>query len=197
MNLLDVKKILDRITRISERTRTVNGAGTSWSYTFPDGVKTKYILNEVKPIEELEDDISNAFIWFWSFKDYLKELIKYQNGDSQRIEKMVNDDKKLAVCADIANGLKHGSLSRSRSGQYPVLGTLGYTVPQNSMKKIVFSVSGIEFDFQNFESIEIKIPILGSTGSELGQAFNYLDYAINRWEQELDAVKIETSRVRP
>jgi hypothetical protein len=140
-------------------------------------------------MEELEDDISNVFIWFWSFKDYLKGLIKHHNGDSQCIENLVNNDQKLSVCADIANGLKHGSLTRSRSGKYPVLGELGYTVPQNSMKKLVFRGPEIEFDFKNFESIEIKMSILDSTGSELGQALNYLDYAVNIWEQEFDSIR--------
>lgn len=184
MNLVDANKVLERISRLSERTKNIRGDGSSWSYTFPDGIKTTYILNKVKPPEELEDEILNVFLWIWNFKDYLKESIKHHGGDTNRIEQMVNSDQKLAICADIANGLKHGSLSRTRSGKKPKLGVLRYRVPQRSMKRLTFRGPEIEFDFQNFEDIEIKMPIVDSLGNEIGQALDYLKYALDIWEQE-------------
>jgi hypothetical protein len=184
MNIGDVKSVMERISRLSARAKNVKGTGSSWSYTFPDGIKTTYILNEIKPTEELKDDISNAFIWFWNFKDYLKEAIKHQGGDVGQIEEFVDTDTKLAICADVANRLKHGSLNRSRSGKSPVLGELGYTVPQKSMKRLVFRGPEIEFDFQNFQDIEIKMPVLDSSNKEIEQALSLLAYAIAKWEQE-------------
>jgi hypothetical protein len=62
MNLLEVTKIFELVNRISTRLRDKASGGTSWSYTFPDGIQTHYILNNVKSPEELGDDIANLFI---------------------------------------------------------------------------------------------------------------------------------------
>ncbi|HDY86696.1 MAG TPA: hypothetical protein ENH82_01100 [bacterium] len=190
MNIAGAKIVLDRIARLSRRATNVGGDGATWSYTFPDDVKTTYILNEVKAQEELGDDILNVFIWFWSFKDYLKELIVHQGGDPSSIENKVNSDQKLAICADIANRLKHSSLNHSRSGKFPILGSLAYSIPQSSIKKISFRGDEVEFDFQDYENIDIKMPILDSSGNEIGQALHFLSYAIDVWEKEFAACDI-------
>jgi len=189
MKYIEVKKVMERVSRLFELANSAKGNGTSWTYVFPDGIETTYILNDVKAMEELEDEIFNAFIWFWNFKDYLKALLEHQGGNPNRIEKLVNDDLKLAVCADIANRLKHGSLIRSRSGKYPTLGSLGYTFPQSAMKKLTIRGSGIEIDSQNHEDIEIKLPIVDPSNAEIGQAFDFLSYAIATWEKELESIK--------
>ncbi len=60
MNISNVREVLDRANRLSERAKKINGAGSSWSHTFEDGTETTYILNEVKPRAELEDEILNG-----------------------------------------------------------------------------------------------------------------------------------------
>ena len=189
MTYLEVEKVLERVFRLSEMAKNAKGAGVSWSCVFPDGEKTTYILNEIKALEELEDQIFNAFIWFWNFKDYLKALLKKQGENPKRIEKLVDDDQKLAVCADIANRLKHGSLDRSRSGKYPALEGLGYIFPQSTLKKLTFRGPEIELDFQNHEEIEIKMSVVDSSKRVLGHSLDYLAYAIGVWEKEFDAIK--------
>jgi len=98
MNISDVKEILDRANRLSERAKTINGAGSSWSHTFEDGTETKYILNNVKPRAELEDEILNVFIWLWNMKDYFKSVLKNRGDNPNTIETHINSDKKLTVC---------------------------------------------------------------------------------------------------
>lgn len=182
MNISDVRIILDRATRLSDRASTIKGAGSSWSHLFPDGTETKYILNEVKPQAELEDEILNVFIWLWNMKDYFKSVLSMRGDDPNIIETRINSDNTLTVCADIANGIKHGALKTSRSGLFPKLGTLSYSVPQNSMKKLTFRGNEIEMDFKEFESIEIKMPVIDKSGNQIYEALPLIEYALNEWE---------------
>ena len=81
MNISDIKGIIERANRLSDRAKNIKGAGSAWSHIFEDGTETKYILNNVKPHEELEDEILNVFIWIWNMKDYFKSLLK-NRGDA-------------------------------------------------------------------------------------------------------------------
>jgi hypothetical protein len=188
MNLAEASKIIERITRLSKKSQEIKGDGSTWSYVFPNGVETTYIVNGLKSQEEMEDDISNVFIWLWSFKDYLKSIAKQQKGDGQYIENLVNNDQKLSICADIANRLKHGSLNKSRSGKFPSLGNFSYTAPHGTVRQIIFHkrTNAVEFNFQNHENIELKMAIYDSSGNELGQSLDYLSHAINFWENEFE-----------
>ena len=188
MNLAEASKIIERITRLSKKSQEIKGDGSTWSYVFPNGVETTYIVNGLKSQEEMEDDISNVFIWLWSFKDYLKSIAKQQKGDGQYIENLVNNDQKLSICADIANRLKHGSLNKSRSGKFPSLGNLSYTAPHGTVRQIIFHkrTNAVEFNFQKHENIELKMAIYDSSGNELGQSLDYLSHAINFWEKEFE-----------
>lgn len=115
-------------------------------------------------------------------KDYFKGTLETRGYDPNKIEKLIDSDKKLTVCADIANGIKHGSLKNSRSGLYPKLGTLSYLVPSQSMQKLEFRGNEIEMDFKEFENIEIKMSVLDQSGNEIYQALSLIDHALNKWE---------------
>jgi hypothetical protein len=182
MNITDLRGVLDRVNRLSERSKTIKGAGSSWSHIFDDGTETTYILNDVKPREELEDEILNVFIWLWNMKDYFKSVLKSRGDDPNKIEAHINLDERLTVCADIANGIKHGTLTISRSGLYPKLGELSYSVPGQSMKKLEFQGNEIEMEFKEFENILIKMPVLDINGNEIYQALPLVEHALNEWE---------------
>ncbi|HEX3035264.1 MAG TPA: hypothetical protein VHT73_09040 [Thermodesulfobacteriota bacterium] len=188
MNINDVKNIFEQVSRLSSRVKTIKGEGAMWSYKFPDGSETRYILNEMKLPEELEDDIANVFIWLWNMKNYLKKALTHKCADSNKIESKVNSDSKLAICADIANLLKHGKLTKTRSGLFPKLGSLSYMVPQQSMKKITFRGNEVEFDYKDFENIEVKMSVVDSSGNKVGDAFEIINHTLNEWEQELKSI---------
>jgi hypothetical protein len=182
MNITNVREVLDRANRLSERAKTIKGAGSTWSHTFGDGVEITYILNEVKPRAELEDEILNVFIWLWNMKDYFKSVLNNRGDDPKTIEDKINADKKLSVCADIANGIKHGTLNKSRSGLFPKLGTLSYSIPGDSMKKLEFRCNEIEMDFKEFQNIEIKMPVTDQSGNKIHDALPLIQHALNEWE---------------
>lgn len=173
---------MDRVNRLSGLAKTIKGAGSSWSHTFEDGTETTYILNEVKPRAELEDEILHVFIWLWNMKDYFKSVLSARGDNPETIENKINSDEKLTVCADIANRIKHGVLHKSRSGLFPKLGMLSYSIPGNSIKKLEFRGNEIEMDFKEYENIEIKMPITDQNGNQIYDALPLIQHALSKWE---------------
>jgi hypothetical protein len=169
MNASEVQELFERLNRFSDRLEKKEGEEYKWDYTFPDGVETTYILRNVKNLNEIEDEITSAFIWFWNLKDYLKKLSKTIGEKPQDIENIINNDKQLAVCGDIANRFKRGDLRESRSSLFP--------------KSIIFSGKEIEFDISRPNDIEVSIPIYDKDGCEIGDGFKFLEEGISRWEQ--------------
>jgi predicted DNA-binding protein len=183
MNASEVQELFERLNRFSDRLEKKEGEEYKWDYTFPDGVETTYILRNVKNLNEIEDEITSAFIWLWNLKDYLKELSKTIGKKPQDIENIINNDKQLAVCGDIANRLKHGDLRESRSSLFPKLGKLKLSFTKEILSSITFSGKEIEFDISRPNDIEVSIPIYDKDRCEIGDGFKFLEEGISRWEQ--------------
>lgn len=65
----------------------------------------------------------------WNAKDYLKKRARAVGESPQAIEDIVNSDRALAICPDLANSQKHGGLDgkfEPRSGEDPVLSLVTY-----------------------------------------------------------------------
>lgn len=179
MKTEDINKLFGRINRIKERLNLKDGAGTSWDYAFDNGEVHKYTLKGVKSPDEVEDDIANAFIWLWSLKDYIKKPME----DKDWVEGRINDNSCLSICADLANGLKHGSLDRkSRSGKKPKLGKLKYKIPQTAIGKLTVGAFDVGIDVNNAHLVVWEMPILDEQNNLIGDAFEYLDHCIDAWE---------------
>ena len=183
MNAIEVQELFERLNRFSDRLEKKEGEEYKWDYTFPDGVETTYVLRNVKNLNEIEDEITSAFIWLWNLKDYLKELSKTVGKKPQDIENIINSDKLLSVCGDIANRLKHGDLRESRSSLFPKLGKLKLSFTKEIISSIIFSGKEIELDISRPNDIEVSIPIYDKDGCEIGDGFKFLAEGISRWEQ--------------
>jgi hypothetical protein len=174
-----INKLFGRINRIKNRLGIKDGVGTSWDCSLENGEIHKYILKGIKSPEEVEDDIASAFIWLWGLKDHIKKYAK--NGDV--VEAQVNGNSYLSICADLANGLKHGGLDRkSRSGKTPSLGNLKYHIPQAAIKELAFGAFDVSIDINNAHLVSWEMPILDNQNNAIGDAFDYLDHCINAWE---------------
>ena len=190
MKTEDVNKLFGRINRIKERLEIKDGLGTSWDYAFENGEVHKYILNGVKSSEEIEDDIANAFHWLWSLKDHIKKLT--QGG--KQFELQVNANPYLVICADLANGEKHGGLDRTpRSGKKPKLGRLKYQIPQAAIGQLSFGAFDVKIDVNNAHLVILEMPILDEADNLIGDAFEYLEKCINAWEAIIDNMQKGTS----
>lgn len=196
MDLKELIKVFERINRISKRIANKEGEGAKWIIKNSDETETQFEIEKVKTPVEIEDNVTDAFIWFWNFKDYLKEFLTNKGKSENFIDDIVNQDLRLQVCADIANRLKHGKLKKSRSGKYPRLGQLSYKIEViNNINQIKFitdlpTLGDLQSRIYEFkltpddpQEVNIIIPILDKDGLELGDAIEYIDYAISKWEE--------------
>ncbi|MEK6560726.1 MAG: hypothetical protein AABZ07_03245 [Nitrospirota bacterium] len=186
MNTEDINNLFARINRIKTRLEIKDGLGTRWDYKFENGEVHKYILNGVKSPEEIGDDIANAFVWLWSLKDHIKKSSK--QGDF--VESQVNGNPYLCICADLANGEKHGGLDRtSRSGKKPKLGRLKYQIPQAAIGQLAFGAFDVNIDVNNAHLVVLEMSILDEGDNLIGDAFEYLDKCINAWESIMQTMQ--------
>ena len=186
----DINKLFGRINRIKTRLESKDGLGTSWDCALDDGVVHKYTLNGIKNPEEIEDDIANAFHWLWSLKDHIKK----SSNQGDFVEAQINGNSYLCICADLANGEKHGGLDRpSRSGKNPKLGRLKYQIPQAAMAQIAFGAFDVKIDVNNAHLVVLEMPILDECDNFIGDAFEYLEKCINAWESIIDNMQKRSS----
>jgi len=179
----EVAKLFERAAHFSTAVSSLSGSGCSWSYTFPDGETHRYIIKGLKSPEQLETEILSLAIWLWNLKDHLKERSVTLGKDPQEVELYVSGDNSLSLCADVANLAKHGKLNRSRSGHWPRLGKLHYSVPQEAMQRLTFRAFEVETDVARPELVELRLPILDSGGLEISEALLLLSRALNSWER--------------
>ncbi|MFH1027624.1 MAG: hypothetical protein V1791_06450 [Pseudomonadota bacterium] len=133
--------------------------------------------------------MSNLLIWIWNSKDYLKERLLAQGLDPQRVEQFINENHHLSVCGDLANQLKHGRVKKSRSGRFPRLDAVGFTIPQSAVQTLTFRAFEVDVDVGNPDDVEFRIPIIDSKGVVLGEAFEYISAAISGLETLWDNIE--------
>ncbi len=166
----------------------MKGPGTSWEFTFPDGITERYAITGVRPFEELEDDVESLFVWAWSLKDYIKTLTTEHGRDPEYVENLVNCTPALCIVADVANRLKHGTLTRSRSGHFPRLAPLQYSIPGGALKSLVFSSEGVTIEPADPQAVELSFSVLDRSGQVVGDAIVLLESAITELEGVLPAI---------
>lgn len=183
MDFNDLLIIFDRIKRFQKKLSTKAGEGMSWSFKFEGGLEQFYSISGLKSPEEVEDEIYSAFIWLWTIKDHVKKYSIKKGKTKDWIEKEVNKDHLMCICADIANKLKHGELNmKSRSDKNPKLGKLKYIIPKDALKFIRFKASDINMNVNNSEIVKLEMPILDYEDNALGDAFKFLEHGIKFWE---------------
>jgi len=194
MNLEELNKVIERIKRISRSISNQEGEGAVWTIKQSDGTETKFVIDKIKSHLEIEDNVANAYIWFWNIKDYFKEFLITKGKPKSFIEDIVNKDSRLQVCADIANRLKHGELQESRSKRHPKLGMLSFRIELANINEfriltnlprlddLQARVFSYDLKPEDPQRVEITIPILDKDGVVLGDAIEYISYAVSKWE---------------
>jgi hypothetical protein len=185
MNITEINGVFERLKRLSSRLDKKVGEGYQWTYTFPDGVETTYILKNIKNFEEMEDDIANLFIWVWNLKDYLKKFAKAMSRSPQEVEDIINSDKNLQICGDIANGLKHGPERKSRSY---ILSRLQYEIPHTALSSLTYRGKEVELNIAKTEEVILSRPILDKEGNEIGDGLKILSDGLNRFEKYFNKI---------
>jgi len=189
MTSSELNELFERVQRLSVKLEDKNGDQFQWDAILSDGTEVTYVVKNLKNLNDLQDEISNLFIWTWNIKDYLKEFIKKQGLCKFDIERMVNRCESLSVCADLANRLKHGNLSKSRSGHFPRLGKMKLEAGQEAFSSIAFREKEVEFDFSNPQLVKFSVPVISKTNKFLGDGFNFVFKSIDRWEEYFEEIK--------
>jgi hypothetical protein len=186
--VIDVERVLARARRLRDDVRSMGGSGASWEFTFPDGVTERYTIKDIRPVENLEDDVESLFVWAWSIKDYLKELAATRGRDPQIIENLVTRTPALCLVADVANRLKHAELKRSRSGLFPRLGRPEYSIHQSGVKSLVFSSEGLTIEPTAPDAVGLSYLVFDTSNNVVADAIVLLDAAISYWGRALTSL---------
>ena len=189
MDFASLENLFGRAIRLRKRLGEKNGVSSRWSVKLDNGETHRFTIGGVKPAEEVQDDIETMFVWLWSLKDYAKKVLESNNEDSKWIEADVNADRYLSICVDIANRAKHGKLDRkSRSGEHPKLGNLNYKIPGSAVSSICFAAFDVGINVSDPKQVTLELPVLSDDDRYLGDAFKYLDYALQFWEKIIERV---------
>lgn len=183
MKAAEVEELIQRMRRVQAKIDGHAGPGCEWQYTFPEGDTTTYILPGMKPPEVVEDEIRELLTWWWNTKDYLKKRAKAVGRSPQSIEDMVNGERPLAICADLANSQKHGGLDpryKPRSGENPVLSPVTYHAnsEKGAIRSIAFAEGGLVVPVLDPEKTEITMEVRNDAGVVIGDVFDLLNRAV-------------------
>jgi hypothetical protein len=140
----------------------------------------------VRTHAEAMDSAENLIKWIWDSKDYLKKRADIVGINGARIGEYVNQNTFLSVCADLANGLKHGGLDKSRkprSQMSPRLGEVSFIVPQAAIGSLVFGDHHVAVNVSDPDKVEVRLPILAENGDPIGDAFDFAYQAIEALEK--------------
>lgn len=188
----EIQWCFKRLARLVKATQQKSGDGTTWDFTFPNGETHRYIFRNIKSFEQVKDNVIDLLIWLWSAKDWLRKRAATKGRNHNFVERVVNNDPHLRLCADLANGLKHGGLEHSRTDKFPRLGEVRFTAPQSVFRSITFRAFEVDMDINDPRGVEFQMPIIDKAGNEIGDAFEYAAAAIRRLETLRDEIELAT-----
>lgn len=181
----DLTDMTSRIDRAFRSVRRASGDTycTSYHAAGQDFI-TNFTAIGIKPPEQLEDDFLSLFVWVWSLKDPIKYAYEARGLRGALVEEVVNASTELSYVADIANRAKHGRLSSSRSGEYPELIDVGFTIPDFAVAKITVAGPDVTLEVKDPEQVEIHATIATKAGLRI-DALEVLSEAMRCWESKL------------
>jgi hypothetical protein len=188
MTLQQVKQVLDRADRLRLSLADKKGHAFSWIARDDDGHDQFYTIRNVKEPEALQDAIVSCFVWLWGLKEYFLEYCRGARKPTQIVEDYIEADSRLQLCMDIANREKHGTLKRSRSGKFPKLGKVHYSIPRAAISKLTIGQFNVGIDISDPTLVEISLPVYDQAHAEIANAVELLDHAISRWQHFMSSL---------
>lgn len=189
------KRLLARINRLLGQIQIRDGSDFIHPAKYITGEIGTFTIRGLKSYEEYDDEISELAVWIWSLKDHLKELAGEKGIAKKKLEEVVNNDKNLQICADLANTEKHGKLKESRSGLYAQYGGFSITLMEkgicniNTMLLLGEKGENIIIEPVDHNKIQIYFEITDKDGNLLGEAFEILNKALEKWEEIYDKIQ--------
>lgn len=182
MNKSEFSKIYERVKRTHDVVYRKASTGFTQTTQNSDGTSTRFAVVGLKSPEALEDELLNLFVWLWSMKDYLKTLCESRGIAADRIEHIANSNRSLAITADIANRSKHGTLKKSRSGDFAKLQNVAVSIPQSAVASIAFEKPSVIITVGIPEDAELFAEVGFDSGLASVDAFPIAAQALSAWE---------------
>ena len=182
MNITELEKLQERVARASAAVSKKDAEG--FTQALNSQTEEKLVVQGMKSPDQPEDELLNLCVWIWSMKDYLKTLAVANGHTKQDIEEIVNNNDDLAIVGDIANRAKHGTLEKTRSGDYAKLSNVGYSINQTAIDSISFGESEITLDVGKPEDAKFHASIEFESGNRdsIDDAFPVVANALTAWE---------------
>lgn len=174
----DIRKKVSRFIEKSLDLRWPEGA--------VDFEKSSFVVNGVKPLVHVQDDIETAFIWCWSVKDHLIEQLLVLNPQliKKEVESEIDTYSCLVLCSDVANGLKHKTLRKSRSQQFAKLVVLQNILVSKETTSMIQRLDGKYFITpSNGDCIKVTATIESCNGEYLSDAYECLIASLKAWDE--------------
>ena len=155
-----------------------------WPVGVVDFEKSTFIVDGSKPLQHVQDDIETAFVWCWSIKDHLIEQLLASNSKikKQTIEDEIDTYNSLVLCSDVANGLKHKTLKKSRSKKYAKLSVIQNILINKETVSMIQKLDGQYFITpSNGDCVKVKASILSQGDEYLSDAYECLSKSLEAW----------------
>lgn len=184
MTPVELTEIQGRISRLIASLQTNSGIGFSQSFLHSDGETHSVRVDGVKSLDEFKDDLLNAIIWAWNFRDYLAAALVASGRERKVVTDLVTAHMPLRILSDLANGAKHGPLERSKSGFFARLRPVSLTIPQQAVSSMTFKAFDVSIAVSDPTKAEYSCRIESKDGRDLGDAGQLLNDAVRVWERE-------------
>jgi hypothetical protein len=194
--LHQISELFQRLSRLTDRTHVKEGAGFQYNVVLMNGSTQTISIAGLRSFESVKDDAENLICWIWNSKDYLKKLADQPEFESVNIENAVNRSPELSICADLANGLKHGGLDRwQRTAHNPRLGEVGYSVHGKAVGNLAFYATKVEVSISDFDEVNVRLPVIDESRSHLFDAFELCSLAIEQLECLRSRIYVRTDKL--
>ena len=134
------------------------------------------------PDEKIEDDVLNLTQSVWHLKDRFQQWAKIQSIRID-IEAVINQNKHLQVCSDLANKKKHGR-TENRSGLSPYLSLVNLDTSKSGVIEIFYDGSFKEKELLVTNDVPIPYTVeilVNDETKSLGNAVDYICKAFHCW----------------
>ena len=157
-----------------------------WPKGTVDFEQSSFVVIGVKPLVHVQDDIETAFIWCWSIKDHLIEQLTALNPQlkKQEVESEIDTYPCLVLCSDVANGLKHKTLNKSRGQQFAKLSVLQNILVNKETTSMIQRLDGQYFITPaNGECVKVTATIESRDNEYLSDAYECLTASLEAWNE--------------
>ena len=192
----EVEATLARARRFRGRVDDRAGPGTSWEFTFPDGVTQRMTIEGIRPFDDLHDDVASAFQWVWSLKDHFKRLARDRRSDPNLVEQVIASVPAFKYVQGVVNTAKHG-LPRPGSGELGLqLGAIEFAISANSLRGVTIGPASVTLEPSDPAALELLFPVVDVvSGEQVGDAIEILDAALTAWEWLLAKLYVASAPV--